>query len=461
MGAKERFQLRIYFVRREWLTHFHDGKEWVRGTTEGRITNLFSSAVNGRRYELIPLIPLNRLAKLLGYDKGSALMLQVARYYAVPLVPLATSEKRRIWCVVPCYGFFQFLKEEFNLGLDQIQLVLYVDITGMSDKGKRLVLAGLVEHNASFDKIGKIVCVPYEVLRAYRNSDQVEMSKWSLRTVLVKGFKALQQKKPFTQIRNKGNFMEYVANSRIYEVNSLIKELSGVFDWDMEKFLDRMERLISSALIDTSDDLQRTYVRLHADGPSQADWEKSEWWDTENETINPMFAIYYEARRRVLCNIFRRAKLTENYIKIYPTYWSPKPNSLLTRALNASYRRLLDKNEELFRKMREKQIECVRVVASVLKEKVLHIPIPKDAIEQLKSKLKSGEETVKIFLRWTYEFFGFNGLKAMVYGDKRATETVHDLAQSKFRWLEKEFTEFFRTLFNATRPAWTFGIPDY
>jgi hypothetical protein len=45
MGAKERFQLRIYFVRREWLTHYYDGKEWVRGTTEGRITNLFSSAV--------------------------------------------------------------------------------------------------------------------------------------------------------------------------------------------------------------------------------------------------------------------------------------------------------------------------------------------------------------------------------------------------------------------------------
>jgi hypothetical protein len=117
-----------------------------------------------------------------------------------------------------------------------------------------------------------------------------------------------------------------------------------------------MERLISSALIDTSDDLQRTYVRLHADGPSNAEWKRSEWWDTENETINPMFAIYYEARRRVLCNIFRRAKLTENYIKIYPKYWSPKPNSLLTRALNASYRRLLDKNEELFRKMREKKI---------------------------------------------------------------------------------------------------------
>jgi hypothetical protein len=240
-----------------------------------------------------------------------------------------------------------------------------------------------------------------------------------------------------------------------------MNKLFAVFDRDIEKFLDRMERLISSALIDTSDDLQRTYVRLHADGPSQADWEKSEWWDTENETINPMFAIYYEARRRVLCNIFRRAKLTENYIKIYPKYWSPKPNSLLTRALNASYRRLLDKNEELFRKMREKKIECVRVVASVLKEKVLHIPIPKDAIEQLKSKLKSGEETVKIFLRWTYEFFGFNGLKAMVYGDKQAAETVHNLAWEKFRWLEKEFTEFFRTLFNATRPAWTFGIPDY
>jgi len=47
MGAKERFQLRIYFVRREWLTHYHDGKEWVRGTTEGRVTNLFSSAVKG------------------------------------------------------------------------------------------------------------------------------------------------------------------------------------------------------------------------------------------------------------------------------------------------------------------------------------------------------------------------------------------------------------------------------
>jgi hypothetical protein len=461
MGAKERFQLRIYFVKREWLTHYYDGKEWVRGTTEGRVTNLFTSAVKGYRYELIPLIPLNRLAKLLGYDKASVLMLQVARYYAVPLVPLSISEKRRIWCIVPCYGFFQFLKEEFNLGLDQIQLVLYVDITGMSDNGKRLVLAGLVEHNASFDKIGKIVCVPYEVLEKCYNLDQVEMSKWSLKTVLVKGFKALQQKRPFTQICNKGNIVEYVAESRVYEIHSLTNKLFAVFDRDIEKFLDRMERLISSALIDTSDDLQRTYVRLHADGPSQADWEKSEWWDTENETINPMFAIYYEARRRVLCNIFRRAKLTENYIKIYPKYWSPKPNSLLTRALNASYRRLLDKNEELFRKMQEKKIECVRVVASVLKEKVLHIPIPKDAIEQLKSKLKSGEETVKIFLRWTYEFFGFNGLKAMVYGDKKATETVHELAWDKFRWLEKEFTEFFRTLFNATRPAWTFYIPDY
>jgi hypothetical protein len=213
MGAKERFQLRIYFVRREWLTHYHDGKEWVRGTTEGRVTNLFSSAVKGYRYELIPLIPLNRLAKLLGYDKASALMLQVARYYAVPLVPLAISEKRRIWCVVPCYGFFQFLKEEFKLGLDQIQLVLYVDITGMSDKGKRLVLAGLAKHNASFDKIGKIVCVPYEVLRACYDLDQVEMSKWSLRTVLVKGFKALLQKRPFTQIRNTGNIVEYLAKS--------------------------------------------------------------------------------------------------------------------------------------------------------------------------------------------------------------------------------------------------------
>jgi hypothetical protein len=461
MGAKERFQLRIYFVRREWLTHYYDGKEWVRGTTEGRITNLFSSAVKGREYELIPLIPLNRLAKSFRYEKSSALMLQVARYYAVPLVPLSISEKRRIWCIVPCYGFFQFLKEEFNLGLDQIQLVLYIDITGMSDKGKRLVIAGLAKHNVSFDKIGKIVCVPYEVLEKCYNLDQVEMSKWSLRTVLVKGFKALQQKRPFTQICNKGNIMEYVADSRVYEIHSLTNKLFAVFDRDIEKFLDRMERLISSALIDTSDDLQRTYVRLHADGPSNSEWKKSEWWDTENETINPMFAIYYEARRRVLCNIFRRAKLTENYIKIYPKYWSPKPNSLLTRALNASYRRLLDKNEELFRKMREKQIECVRVVASVLKEKVLHIPIPKDAIEQLKSKLKSGEETVKIFLRWTYEFFGFNGLKAMVYGDKKATETVHELAWDKFRWLEKEFTEFFRTLFNATRPAWTFYIPDY
>jgi hypothetical protein len=461
MGAKERFQLRIYFVRCEWLTHFHDGKEWVRGTTEGRVTNLFSSAVKGREYELIPLIPLNRLAKLLRYDKASVLMLQVARYYAVPLVPLATSEKRRIWCVVPCYGFFQFLKEEFNLGLDQIELVLYVDITEMSEKGKRLVLAGLAKHNASFDKFGKIVLVPYEVLRACYDLDQVEMSKWSLRTVLVKGFKALLQKRPFTQIRNKGNIIEYVANSCVYEVNSLMHKLSTVFDRDIEKFLDRMERLISSALIDTSDDLQRTYVRLHADGPSNAEWERSEWWDTENETINPMFAIYYEARRRVLCNIFRRAKFTENCVRVYPKYWSPKPNSLLTRALNASYRRLLDKNEELFRKLREKQIECVRVVASVLKEKVLHIPIPKAAIEQLKSKLKSGEEAVKMFLRWTYEFFGFSGLKSMVYGDKRATETVHELARSKFRWLEKEFTEFFRTLFNATRPAWTFYVPDY
>jgi hypothetical protein len=461
MGAKERFQLRIYFVRREWLTHYYDGKEWVRGTTEGRVTNLFSSAVKGYRYELIPLIPLNRLAKSLGYEKGSVLMLQLARYYAVPLVPLAISEKRRVWCIVPCYGFFQFLKEEFNLGLERIQLVVYVDITGMSDKGKRLVLAGLVEHNGSFDKIGKIVCVPYEVLQACYNLDQVEMSKWSLRTVLAKGFKALLQKRPFTQIRNKGKMVEYIAESRVYEINSITNKLFDVFDRDIEKFLDRMERLISSALIDTSDDLQRTYVRLHADGPSQADWEKSEWWDTENETINPMFAIYYEARRRVLCNIFRRAKLTENYIKIYPKYWSPKPNSLLTRALNASYRRLLDKNEELFRKMREKKIECVRVIASVLKEKVLHIPIPKDAIEQLKSKLKSGEETVKIFLHWTYEFFGFNGLKAMVYGDKQAAETVHNLAWEKFRWLEQEFTEFFRTLFNATRPAWTFYIPDY
>jgi hypothetical protein len=467
MRAKERFQLRIYFVRREWLTHYHDGKEWVRGTTEGRVTNLFTSAVKGYRYELIPLIPLNRLAKSLGYEKGSALMLQLARYYAVPLVPLAISEKRRVWCVVPCYGFFQFLKEEFNLGLDQIQLVVYVDITGMSDKGKRLVLAGLVKHNASFDKIGKIVCVPYEVLQACYNLDQVEMSKWSLRTVLAKGFKALLRKRPFTQVRNEWNgrtseaIVKYLGKTRIDEAEDLRTKVKSLFGDNIEEFLDGMERLISAAFIDTSDDLQRSYIRLHADGPANAERNSGEWWDTKTETINPMFAICYEARRRVLCNIFRRAKLTENYIKIYPKYWSPKPNSLLTRALNASYRRLLDKNEELFRKMREKQIECVRVVASVLKEKVLHIPIPKDAIEQLKSKLKSGEETVKIFLRWTYEFFGFNGLKAMVYGDKKATETVHELAWDKFRWLEKEFTEFFRTLFNATRPAWTFYIPDY
>jgi hypothetical protein len=467
--AGKRFLLGLYFVRREWLTHYYDDKEWVRGTTEGKVTNLFSRTVQDGAYRLIPLIPLGRLAKALGYAKASTLMLQIARYYAVPLVPLATSKKQRRWFVVPCYGFFQFLREEFGLSLDQIQFVEYVDITGLSEQGKRLVLGGLVKHDQAFDKIGKIVFVTGEVLRECFNLDQVEMSRWSFKTVLTKGFKALRRCKPLTLVRNQGGpqdtsaLVRYLSETAVHEINSLRGEL-GLYDRDIAAFLDQMERLVSDALIDTSDELQRAYVRLHADSAD-------DWWDAANETINPMFAIYYEARRRVLCNIFRRAKFSENCIRVYPQYWSPKKNSLLTRALNASYKRLLEKNEELFRKLQAKQVACVRVVTSVLKEKVLSVPVPIEAIDRLKSQLKVGEAVVKMFLRWTYEFFGFKGLKCVLFADKQAAQTLRSVTMSFHQQLETAFAQFFRlfwTLSNAASPPFAFenpwsaiAVPDY
>jgi hypothetical protein len=474
MGAKERFQLRIYFAKREWLTHYYDGKEWVRGTTEGRITNLFSSVVKEQEREFIPLIPLNRLAKSLGYEKASALMLQIARYYAVPLVPLATSENRHRWFIVPCYGLFQFLKEEFGLSLDRIALEAYVDITNLSDEAKRFLLAGLLRSNKWFDKIGDMIFVPYDVIEACLRSDQIEVSRWSLKTVLVKGLKAfLRARNPIMRVEDAGaaNSEESSRYRMVkWEISDLPSEVRLMFN-NFAYFLDWMERLINDVFFNTSDEMQRAYSRLHADGPEFPEGTPGAWWNAETETIDPLFAIYYEARRRVMCNMFRRAKLTENYIKVYPPYWSPKPDRLLTRALNASYKKLRDKTEEFFRKLKTKEVECVRIAASVLKDKMVHLAIPKSTVDWVAYRLKIGEETVKIFLRWTYEFFGFLGLKLAIYRDRDAAGSYRQM-YDKFEWLEKEFAkfyDFFRELVNATDewqyklPKWwyAFAEPDY
>jgi glycosyltransferase involved in cell wall biosynthesis len=473
MGAKERFQLRIYFAKREWLTHYYDGKEWVRGTTKGRITNLFSSVVKEKEMKFIPLIPLNRLSKSLGYEKASALMLQLARYYAVPLVPLATSENRRRWFIVPCYGLFQFLKEEFGLSIDKIALEAHIDITDLSDEAKRFLLAGLLRSNKWFDKIGDMIFVPYDVIEACLRSEQIEVSKWSLKTVLAKGLKAFLRSRNQIMRVEDASAANSEESSRYqmvkWEISDLPSEVRLMFD-DFAYFLDWMERLINDIFFSTSDEMQRAYSRLHADGPEFPEGTPGAWWDAETETIDPLFAVYYEARRRVMCNMFRRAKLTENYIKVYPPYWSPKPDRLLTRALNASYKKLRDKTEEFFRKLKTKEVECVRIAASVLKDKMVHLAIPKSTVDWVAYRLKISEEAVKIFLRWTYEFFGFLGLRLAIYRDSDAARSFREMAW-KFDWLENEFAqfhEFFWALVHAAEPqyklprSWnTFAVPDY
>jgi hypothetical protein len=446
MGAKERFQLRIYFVKREWLTHYYDGKEWVRGTTEGRVTNLFSSVVKEQERQLVPLIPLNRLAKSLGYEKGSALMLQLARYYAVPLVPLATSEERHRWFIVPCYGLFQFLKEEFGLSLDKIALEAYVDVTDLSDEAKRLLLAGLLRSNKWIDKIGNIVFVPYDVIVACCNSEQIEVSRWSLKTVLVKGLKAfLRARNPIMRVDDTEGAMDAEESHNFRRARSELADRGFEVELMFENFayfLDNLERLISAIFFETSDEMQRAYSRLYADGPEFPEGTPGVWWNAETETIDPLFAIYYEARRRVMCNMFRRAKLTENYIKVYPPYWSPKPDRLLTRALNASYKKLREKTEEFFRKLKTKEVECVRIAASVLKDKMVYLAIPKSTVDWLARKLKIGEAAAKIFLRWIYEFFGFSGLKLAIYRDGSEVQS-YNRRFARFESLAREFAEFY------------------
>jgi hypothetical protein len=460
MGAKERFQLRIYFVRREWLTHCYDGKEWVRGTTEGRITNLFSSVVKEKEMKFIPLIPLNRLSKSLGYEKASALMLQLARYYAVPLVPLATSENRRRWFIVPCYGLFQFLKEEFGLSIDKIALEAHIDITDLSDEAKRFLLAGLLRSNKWFDKIGDMIFVPYDVIEACLRSEQIEVSKWSLKTVLAKGLKAfLRSRNQIMRVDDTEGAMDAEESHNFRRARSELADRGFEVELMFENFayfLDNLERLISAIFFETSDEMQRAYSRLYADGPEFPEGTPGVWWNAETETIDPLFAIYYEARRRVMCNMFRRAKLTENYIKVYPPYWSPKPDRLLTRALNASYKKLRDKTEEFFRKLKTKEVECVRIAASVLKDKMVHLAIPKSTVDWVAYRLKIGEEAAKIFLRWTYEFFGFLGLKLAIYRDSDAAGSFRQM-YDKFDWLEKEFAqfyEFFWELVHASEPQY-------
>jgi glycosyltransferase involved in cell wall biosynthesis len=254
-----------------------------------------------------------------------------------------------------------------------------------------------------------------------------------------------------------------------WEISDLPSEVRLMFD-DFAYFLDWMERLINDIFFSTSDEMQRAYSRLHADGPEFPEGTPGAWWDAETETIDPLFAVYYEARRRVMCNMFRRAKLTENYIKVYPPYWSPKPDRLLTRALNASYKKLRDKTEEFFRKLKTKDVECVKIAASVLKDKMVHLAIPKSTVDWVAYRLKIGEETAKIFLRWTYEFFGFLGLRLAIYRDSDAARSFREMAW-KFDWLENEFAqfhEFFWALVHAAEPqyklprSWNaFAVPDY
>ena len=438
MEVQVRFPIQVCFVHPRSLTHFWNGKAWVRGPTSGTVTRFFATALeespNNERWKVLPLIPLWKLAKSLGFRKAAALMLLLTRYYAVPVIPVVTSERRRKWFVVPCYGLFQFLNEFASINVSQIDFIYSVDISHLSEDAKRLVIAKLVDMGLRWESIDKLVFVPLDVLESAAFSKQA--CKWSFRTALIKGFSALLRFKPIAKVSD--------AEGASSEICSLVPAVRSVFnDQDLTWTLTMLESLISRAFLDGSEEFRRAYMRLLCDGPSEPFF--GGWWDFETGKVNPLFAIYYEARRKLFCNVFKRAKLTEHEIRKYAPYWSPKSGNLLTRAMLASYKRLVSKNVEKFRKLAERGMEIGKVAVAALQDRVFHVPVPKDALERLMGKLGVGVSTAEAFIRWTFEHFGFRGLRFVLYGDRAAAVAVYNTAIN-FPNLAELFGKFYETI---------------
>lgn len=439
LEGQVRFPLQVCFVHPRSLTHFYDGEKWVEGKTHGVVTSSFVSALEDwslpQKWKVLPLIPLGKLARSLNCKKAAGLMLLLTRYYAVPVIPVVTSENKRKWFVVPCYGFFQFLREFAGIEPSQIDFIYSVDISHLSEEAKRAVLAKLTESRFRWEAIDKLVFVPLELL--YSAADCGKSCRWSFKTAVIKGFQALLRSKPVVE----------VSDDKFEKVSSEIKELidsvcDAFSEYRLDQTLTSLESLISRAFLDRSEEFRRTYVRLLCDGPS---FPFGEWWDLVENKVNPLFAIYYEARRKLFCRIFKRAKLTEREVREYAPYWSPKPRNLLTRALQASYARLVKKNADKFSKLAARGIESIKVAVTALQDRVFYVPVPKEAFERLMVKLEVGWSTAESFVRWTFEHFGFRGLRFVLYGDRAAAVAVYNTAIS-FPNLAELFGKFYETI---------------
>jgi len=454
MEAQVRFPLQVCFVHPKSLTHFFNGKEWVRGPTDGTVTRLLISALENSHdghslRKVLPLIPLWKLARSLGCKKPAGLMLLLTRYYAVPVVPVVTSPKKRRWFIVPCFGLFQFLREFAGINPSQIDFIFSVEILRLSETAKRVIISKMAELGLRWESIDNLVFVPLDALEEAAMHES--KCRWSFKTALLKGFQALLKFRPDIELGDEEQ------RSALREISELAREAKIEFGADLTdlniSLLD-LEFLIIKAFKDCSEEFRRSLMRLVCDGPSDLALEG--WWDLENGKVNPLFAIYHEARRRLFCRIYKRAKLTEKEIREYAPYWSPKPGNLLTKALMASYRKLVDKNAEKFKKLAERGIEVVKVAVTALQDRVFHVPVPKDAFNRLVEKLKVNASEVEPFIRWTYEHFGFRGLRFILYGDRAAAVAVYNTAIN-FPNLSELFGKFYETIVNWADKVVFFG----